>query len=136
MSKKRKVHGATRYSLLHNEERIEVPPGEFFIGRASDCQLRLNDGLVSRRHASFTQTDEGLVVLDLGSRNGVLVNTRKIARATPVSHGDVIGIGLASLEVIDDLVLHRPEHLSTIPPPSSGPSTVPDGEADVDAPEE
>jgi DNA-binding CsgD family transcriptional regulator len=148
MSKKRTPHRATRYSLLHSEGRIGITPHEFVIGRASDCQLRLNDALVSRHHARLTQNAGELVVEDLGSRNGVLVNARKIAHATTVSHGDLIGIGLASLEVVDDLMLHRPEHLSTMPPPPppsppppsppppSGGSAVPTGEADVDAPEQ
>jgi DNA-binding CsgD family transcriptional regulator len=138
MSKKRTPHRATRYGLLYGGGHIGISAAEFVVGRASDCQLRLNDALVSRHHARLTETSEGLVVEDLGSRNGVLVNARKIVRLTSVCHGDMIGIGLASLEVVDDLMLHRPEHLSTMPPPPppSGKSAVPKGEADVDAPEQ
>jgi DNA-binding CsgD family transcriptional regulator len=97
----------------------------------------LNDGLVSRHHARIRFNEGDLVVEDLRSRNGVLVNERKIQGPVSLSHGDLIGIGLASLEVVDEHVLHHPEHLSTMPPPSpAGPRFVRPGEADVDGPEQ
>jgi DNA-binding CsgD family transcriptional regulator len=99
------------------------------VGRARDCGLILKDGLVSRLHARIQPTNDGLVVEDLGSRNGVVVNERKITEPVEVRHGDVIGIGLASLEVVDEHVLHHPETLSTLPP---RPGPAPAGEADVD----
>ena len=41
------------------------------IGRSPDCELRLEDDSVSRRHATVQLTDEGyLAVQDCGSRNG------------------------------------------------------------------
>jgi DNA-binding CsgD family transcriptional regulator len=130
--------GGARFHLRYREELLPVPSAEFIIGRAHDSGLELNDGLVSRHHARLRLVDEGLVVEDLGSRNGVLVNERKIAGPVSLSHGDVIGIGLASLEVVDEHVLHHPEHLSTLPPPSSpgGTRVVRHGEADVDGPEQ
>jgi DNA-binding CsgD family transcriptional regulator len=120
-----------RFRLRHKDREIELREHEFVVGRASGCQLKLTGGLVSRRHARFEVTEDGLTVADLGSRNGVLVNSKKIAGSTRLAHGDVVTIGVETLEVVDNLVLHRPEHLSTLPPPC-----VPFGEADVDAPEE
>jgi DNA-binding CsgD family transcriptional regulator len=74
--------------------------------------------MVSRHHARLYTTEEGLVVDDLGSRNGVFVNQRRIGAATLLVHEDVIGVGLHSLELIDGLQAHHPENLSTLPPPS------------------
>ena len=54
---------------------------------------------------------------DLGSRNGVLVNQRKVSEPVLLSHGDVIVVGVESLELVDSQVLHLPANLSTLPPP-------------------
>ena len=112
------------YLIRHLGRELQVPPEDFFIGRAVDCQLLLNGGLVSRHHARLRYSDAGLVVEDLGSRNGVLVNQQKISGPVLVGHGDIIGIGLERLEVVDPQILHHPEHLSTLPPaPPNEPSS-------------
>lgn len=72
---------------------LEVPPGEFVIGRSPDCQLSLDDGLVSRRHAILVVHPDAVFIEDLASRNGVLVNGRRIAGTTRVSDGDEITVG-------------------------------------------
>jgi predicted component of type VI protein secretion system len=72
---------------------LEVPMGEFLIGRTSDCQLSLDDALVSRRHALLTVEPEGVFIEDLESRNGVFLNGQRIRRVTRVADGDVIRVG-------------------------------------------
>jgi DNA-binding CsgD family transcriptional regulator len=118
-----------RFRLRHGTREVAIPNGALVVGRAPDCDLRLAGGLVSRHHARFTCTDQELVVSDLESRNGVLVNQRRIHEPTHLTHADVVGIGLESLEVIDEQVLRHPPHLSTMPP------ATPRGESDVDEPE-
>ena len=53
---------------------------------------------------------------DLDSRNGVLVNQRRVSEPVLLSHGDVIVVGVESLEFEDLQVLHFPANLSTLPP--------------------
>jgi hypothetical protein len=72
---------------------LEVPPGEFVVGRSADCQLSLDDPLVSRRHALLTVRADGVWVEDLGSRNGVLVNGERIEGRHKVGDADRITIG-------------------------------------------
>ncbi|HSN99621.1 MAG TPA: FHA domain-containing protein [Candidatus Nanopelagicales bacterium] len=72
---------------------LEVPFGEFVIGRSAECQLSLDDPLVSRRHGLLTVSDAGVTVEDLGSRNGVFVNGVRITGKRPLSDGDRITIG-------------------------------------------
>src|SRR5262249_55560899 len=63
------------------------------LGRSQDCEIRINDVGVSRRHAVVLQqggTD--YVVQDLGSRNGTTVRGRPITKCRLVD-GDRIGIG-------------------------------------------
>jgi DNA-binding CsgD family transcriptional regulator len=103
-------------------------PANAVVGRSSDCWLRLEDGLVSRHHARFEERQGALWVEDLGSRNGVLVNQQRISGPTKLAHGDVIGIGLQSLELGDRHLISRPEALSTMPPPARMPFEASDVE--------
>ncbi len=82
-----------RYRLRHQASNLELPIGEFTIGRSTTCHLSLDDGLVSRTHASLTADENGVVLRDLGSRNGVFLNGVKIEGATRVGHDDRITIG-------------------------------------------
>ena len=121
---------ATLFRLRCETKEVDVVSPEWVVGRAVDCGLRLAGGLVSRYHARFRHCPEGLVLEDLGSRNGVLVNQIKITAATLLKHGDTIGIGLEVFELIDSQMVDRPAHLATLNPPP-----MPAGESDVDGPE-
>jgi hypothetical protein len=67
---------------------------ELVIGTADGCTIRLLDrhGFVSRRHARVTREGDGLVVRDLDSKNGLLVDGSKRAGSVVVP-GVEIGIG-------------------------------------------
>lgn len=54
--------------------------GPVLVGRARDCQVRLEDDGLSRRHARLLPTNEGLQVEDLGSTNGTTLNGKRILR--------------------------------------------------------
>lgn len=102
-----------RHSLRYNDQDIELPPGEFMIGRAASCQLSLDDPLVSRAHATLTVTPEAVVLADLGSRNGVRVNNDRVEGKRSLSHGDQISIGdqdmtlLSRRELVADTLIQR-----------------------------
>ena len=61
-------------------------------GRHQASDIFLDDISVSRRHATFTRTDEGIVVRDLGSLNGTYVN-RDLVDEQLLRHGDEVQIG-------------------------------------------
>lgn len=60
------------------------------VGRAPDCQLRLEDTSLSRKHAKLIPTNEGVVIEDLGSTNGSFHNGKRVQRAV-AQPGDEIG---------------------------------------------
>jgi pSer/pThr/pTyr-binding forkhead associated (FHA) protein len=120
-----------RYRIRHGTDEIEVA-GPITVGRDDDCEIVLGGGLVSRRHARLFETEDGLSVEDLKSLNGVFVNQRRISEPTLLAHGDVIGIGLDALEVSDVVVSPRKDK-PTLPAPIA---SIPDGESDVDGPEQ
>ncbi|MCL2117363.1 MAG: ATP-binding protein [Planctomycetaceae bacterium] len=62
------------------------------IGRDSSNVLQLNDSEVSRRHAEVRRLDDVDLVVDLGSSNGVFVNSRRVTEQR-LENGDQIQIG-------------------------------------------
>ncbi len=62
------------------------------IGRDSEAEIVLPSQLVSRRHARILCQGEQLLIEDLGSRNGVLVNGKRITGTTPFAEDDQIRI--------------------------------------------
>jgi pSer/pThr/pTyr-binding forkhead associated (FHA) protein len=70
--------------------------GRLTVGRAPECDISLADTKISRRHAEFDASGPTPRVTDLGSRNGILVNGRKVGAADLVV-GDVITVGDAQI---------------------------------------
>ncbi|WP_460468229.1 FHA domain-containing protein [Calidifontibacter terrae] len=70
------------------------------IGRGRENSIVLDDMLVSRKHIRITADDQGLLLEDLGSRNGTYVNGQRVDRAH-LEEGDRIGVGATTFEVRD-----------------------------------
>ncbi len=82
--------------LGHN---LEVPEGQFVIGRSSKCQLSVDDPLISRQHAVLTVVGDAATVEDLGSRNGVLVNGVRVSSTQSLRDGDTITVGSQTMTI-------------------------------------
>jgi diguanylate cyclase (GGDEF)-like protein len=66
------------------------------VGRSAECDVRIEDPSVSRRHARIVRDDEkGYVLHDLGSRNGTTIRGLRITRHR-LADGDVISFGPAT----------------------------------------
>jgi len=72
---------------------IVVPHLPFIIGRNADCQLRPSSLLVSRQHCALVQRSGKLMVEDLCSRNGTVVNNRRIEGTVELHEGDELRVG-------------------------------------------
>lgn len=100
------------------------------MGRASRNEISLDDLQVSRQHASFHWENDTLVLSDLNSINGTLINGRRLNGSATLEVGDRIQIGSTSIEIegypevippgqkkLDELAL-RPESTISLPPES------------------
>jgi DNA-binding NtrC family response regulator len=78
------------------QARFLLRSGPTLVGReplgAADPLICVDDPRVSRRHARFTFVRDQLVVADLGSRNGVFVNGRRVEEQA-IGAGDVVRLG-------------------------------------------
>jgi len=86
-----------RFRLRFLLQELELSGPTVTIGRSSECQITLDDPLVSRVHAQITITDIGATVRDLGSRNGVRVNDQLIDGETLLAHDDRVRLGTQDL---------------------------------------
>jgi pSer/pThr/pTyr-binding forkhead associated (FHA) protein len=78
---------------IEGETRTAYPLGRRTrIGRASGCELQIDSQSVSRHHAMLLKGTREIIIEDLNSTNGVLVNGRKVARHV-LSDGDLLTIG-------------------------------------------
>src|SRR6266851_4894614 len=88
------------FRLRHLQHNFELSQGEFLIGRSAECQLALDDPLVSRKHALLLISEDSVVIKDLGSRNGVVVNGTKIDTSRILLDGDRVVIGSQEMTII------------------------------------
>ncbi|AGA29467.1 FHA domain-containing protein [Singulisphaera acidiphila] len=76
----------------------------FKIGRGETCHLRPNSEQVSREHAEFSVTADKVVLRDLGSRNGTLVNGKALTEPYTLKDRDLVQIGQLTFAIsIEDV---------------------------------
>ena len=96
MSRRLVVSGGSRPLELHMV-------GTLLVGRDPVCEIsEQTDPLLSRRHAAFSADARDVVVKDLGSRNGILVNGVKM-RESKLRNGDVVQIGHLQVRYVDEV---------------------------------
>jgi hypothetical protein len=88
---------AAAVALTVNGKRHEVAGSRALLGRSKECDIRISDPNVSRRHAEVRQEGSAYWIVDLDSTNGVLVNGRRQKRAK-LDDGDKITLG--STEIV------------------------------------
>jgi pSer/pThr/pTyr-binding forkhead associated (FHA) protein len=74
---------------------------EVVFGRGENCDVRLEDVNVSRRHAIVSREWNEFFVEDLGSKNGVILNGKKTSGKTRLSNNDEIDLGAIRLIFVD-----------------------------------
>jgi hypothetical protein len=83
--------------LIANDGRTyPLSIGSTVIGRGDQANLRLPDVGISRRHARLDYDGSQVVLTDLGSTNGSMVNGQRIS-AVALNPGDMIQIGTTTL---------------------------------------
>ncbi len=58
--------------------RLTLPPGEYLIGRDPDVDIRVEHPTISRRHAKLIVAEDHLVLTDLGSGNGTMIEEEEL----------------------------------------------------------
>lgn len=84
-----------------DDRRPRVVPldASVVIGRAPECELRLDDAFVSSQHARIFARNGSWYVEDLGSTNGTFVNEQRLGAPAMLQPGDRIRIGRTTVEL-------------------------------------
>ncbi len=65
------------------------------LGRESSCDVVIVDRQISRYHARITPTPEGVILEDMGSKNGTHHNGNLLASPVVLQDGDLVSVALA-----------------------------------------
>lgn len=84
--------------MLGGRQPIAVEQLPVVIGRSPSSGICIEDRFASRRHCELTVDDGTLLVRDLGSTHGIVVNGSSVTEAR-LKPGDRLSIGLATFVV-------------------------------------
>lgn len=79
---------------------VGITPARMLIGRSELADVRIDSAFVSRYHALAVREPGQDLLIDLGSTNGVLVNSRRVLRHV-LQHRDLIQIGPARITYLN-----------------------------------
>lgn len=80
---------------------LPLRTGRTVIGRTPDNDLQIDSRFVSRHHCQIISKNDGCVVEDLNSTNGIVVKAKRVRRHS-LNDGDVITIGKHDLLYVDE----------------------------------
>jgi pSer/pThr/pTyr-binding forkhead associated (FHA) protein len=80
---------------------MELGSGSILIGRLPECDVLLQDSLVSRMHARISVQNDSVLVEDLHSTNGVYVNGLRVGHSAVLREGDRILIGTTEISLFE-----------------------------------
>jgi hypothetical protein len=85
------------------------------VGRDSDCEIVIPDRQVSRFHARLTPETTGVVLEDLGSKNGTYMNGKLLIEPAVLQDGDMISVALVQnfFFLSSDATMPMEAHLPT-----------------------
>ena len=86
-----------KYSQPNIGKRYILDEPEMVAGRSPDIPIHINEPSVSRRHARFVLTAQGVEVEDVGSANGTFVNEEKIQKQI-LKNNDMVRLGTVLLK--------------------------------------
>jgi pSer/pThr/pTyr-binding forkhead associated (FHA) protein len=85
------------------------------VGRDASCDIVIADRQISRYHARFTPTEEGVLFEDLGSKNGTFYNGVRMEEPVILSDGDLVQVSLVQHFVFLSSDATMPLEYETLP---------------------
>jgi len=84
-----------KLAIVHKgkvEKNIRLTAGTMIIGRKPECNIQLDEKMVSGQHAQITIKPDEILLKDLDSTNGTIVNGKEV-REKILKTGDQVSIG-------------------------------------------
>lgn len=99
-------------------QKLTLPERQLIIGREESCHIRITGTEISRRHCSLRVVGEKVFVMDLGSRNGSLINDVPVKVETELQPGDILRVGSMLFQ------LEGPKVKAVVPKPKAPSKTA------------
>jgi putative secretion ATPase (PEP-CTERM system associated) len=77
-------------------QELTFPIGRVIVGRSSDNEVFIKSKFVSRHHAQLVSDEDGCVIEDLNSTNGVFLGEKQVKKYR-LRDGDVVSLGVHEL---------------------------------------
>ena len=77
-------------------EELTFPRGRVIVGRSPDNEIYIKSKFVSRHHAQLISDDQGCVIEDLNSTNGIFIDEHQVKKHR-LSDGDIVSLGVHEL---------------------------------------
>lgn len=87
---------------------------EMVIGRKADCALRIPSSEVSRQHCRLMVEDGFVIVEDLQSANGTMINGQEVKGRQVARPGDRLGVGPITFVVEYEMTQEAVERLAAL----------------------
>jgi DNA-binding winged helix-turn-helix (wHTH) protein len=84
--------------IIVGDREIALAAGEHVLGRSGDATILIDDAGVSRHHARITIGAQSATLLDLGSKNGTILNGSPIEGSVELTDGALIVLGATALK--------------------------------------
>lgn len=108
-----RVHAARLEQEFHARAGVTI-------GRGPGVDIQVDDARVSSRHAMVMREGDHLLVVDLGSRNGIFVNGQVVSRGL-VRPGDRVSFGSHPVDLFQLLASRQQPRPSDLRQPQPGP---------------
>jgi len=114
--------------------RYPLPEGTCIVGRSEDADITINDGYISRRHARFTVSEDGISIADLGSANGTFIGEERLEPEAEhdLAIGDALRLGQTELTIVETEQLVAGEGEAEAEPEETQMMTANDAELPAD----
>jgi len=89
----------TRIEVRTDDEVVDIltfPLGRVIVGRSPDNEIYIKSKFVSRHHAQLISDENGCVIEDLNSTNGVFLDEKQVKKYR-LRDGDVVSLGVHEL---------------------------------------
>jgi len=93
----------TQIEVRSDGDRLSVqsfPLGRIIVGRSPDNEIYIKSKFVSRHHAQLVSDENGCVIEDLNSTNGVFIGEKQVKKHR-LRNGDIVTLGVHELHYTD-----------------------------------
>ena len=106
-------------------DKLELDDGETLLGRSHSNTLCFpDDASLSRKHLKLTHNASGVWAEDLGSKNGTLLNGRRLTSKERMRPGDRLSVGQLTIKLFDTEQAQEGTQLFYTPVAEPGPSAT------------